>query len=68
MKWQAEGNRHQGEVELIVQTINLSAGDWLPEELLSHQQYMRLLDLTNTICHKLGQYQKHKVTVEVNKI
>ncbi|KAH9723884.1 Ent-copalyl diphosphate synthase [Citrus sinensis] len=61
MKWQAQGDRHQGEAELIVQTINLSAGNCLSEDLLSHQEYKRLMDLTNTICHKLVQYQNQKV-------
>ncbi|KAK8635909.1 hypothetical protein V6N13_004622 [Hibiscus sabdariffa] len=31
------------------------------EELLSHPQYERLSDLTNTVCHQLCYYQKQKV-------
>lgn len=61
MKWEAEGDRHQGEAELIIQTINLTAGRWISEELLSYSQY-RLTHLTNTICHKLAHFQNQKVS------
>ncbi|XP_031272204.1 (-)-kolavenyl diphosphate synthase TPS28, chloroplastic-like [Pistacia vera] len=61
MKWQEEGDRHEGEAELLVYTINLFAGHWFSDELLHHPLYKRLSDLTNRICSKLGNYQKQKV-------
>ncbi|KAJ0113424.1 hypothetical protein Patl1_03374 [Pistacia atlantica] len=61
MKWQEEGDRHEGEAELLVYTINLFAGHWFSDELLHHPQYKQLSDLTNRICSKLGNYQKQKV-------
>ncbi|KAJ4727466.1 Copalyl diphosphate synthase [Melia azedarach] len=60
-KWQEEGDRQQGEPELLVQTINLSAGRWPSEELLCHSQYGRVSAVTNRICYKLGHYQRQKV-------
>ncbi|GJU79314.1 copalyl pyrophosphate synthase 2 [Tanacetum coccineum] len=44
----------QGEAELIVQTINLCSGRWLPEKPLSYPQYQRLSLVTNNICHQLA--------------
>ncbi|KAK3193776.1 hypothetical protein Dsin_025086 [Dipteronia sinensis] len=62
MKWQAEGVKHQGEAELLTQTINLSTDYWVSDELLSDiDEYSRLSDLTNKICHQLCVYQKLKV-------
>ncbi|KAL5860226.1 hypothetical protein ACOSQ4_001522 [Xanthoceras sorbifolium] len=62
MKWQEEGDKHQGEAELLAETINLSADYWVSEELLSDaDEYGRLFDLTNRICHQLGNHQKLKV-------
>lgn len=62
MKWQDEGDRHQGVAELLMQTIYLSAGCCLSEELLCHSEYVRLSNLTNKICHALGHYQMRKVS------
>ncbi|XP_044503416.1 (-)-kolavenyl diphosphate synthase TPS28, chloroplastic-like [Mangifera indica] len=67
MKWEAEGDRHQGEAELIIQTINLTAGRWISEELLSYSQY-RLTHLTNTICHKLAHFQDQKVNDNADSV
>ncbi|XP_021680569.2 ent-copalyl diphosphate synthase 1-like [Hevea brasiliensis] len=62
LKWEEEGDRHQGEAELIVKAINLAAGRWISEELLSyHSQYEKLFQLTNRICYQLGNYKKNKV-------
>ncbi|KAK8614654.1 hypothetical protein V6N13_068451 [Hibiscus sabdariffa] len=61
LKWVEEGDRHQGVAEVVVQTIILTSGSWSMEELLSHPQYERLSDLTNTVCHQLCHYQKQKV-------
>ncbi|XP_058008087.1 ent-copalyl diphosphate synthase 1-like [Hevea brasiliensis] len=61
LEWEEEGVRHQGEAELIVKTINLAAGRWISEELLSyHSQYEKLFKLTNRICNQLGHYRKNK--------
>lgn len=66
MKWQVEGDKHQGEAELLAETINLSAG--FSEELLSDtDEYGRLTHITNTICQHLAHYQMLKVSVRDNK-
>ncbi|KAJ0053550.1 hypothetical protein Pint_03319 [Pistacia integerrima] len=62
IKWQDQnGDMHQGEAELLVNTINIIAERWFLDELLHHPQYRQLSDLTNRICSKLGHYQKQKV-------
>uniref|UniRef100_A0A2C9WQ96 Uncharacterized protein n=1 Tax=Manihot esculenta TaxID=3983 RepID=A0A2C9WQ96_MANES len=61
LKWEKEGDRSQVEAELIVKTINLAAGRWISEDLLSyHPQYENFFKLTNRICHQLGHYKKNK--------
>ncbi|XP_057723590.1 (-)-kolavenyl diphosphate synthase TPS28, chloroplastic-like isoform X1 [Arachis stenosperma] len=57
--WQNEGSSSKREAELIVQTINLMAGDWL-QELQLNPQYQILLKATNKVCHKLKDYQSEK--------
>ncbi|KAG6774483.1 hypothetical protein POTOM_021836 [Populus tomentosa] len=60
--WELDGDRRQGEAELLVQTINLTAGYLVSEELLAHHpQYEQLVDLTNRICYQLDHYKKNKV-------
>ncbi|KDP21454.1 hypothetical protein JCGZ_21925 [Jatropha curcas] len=60
--WEKEGDRHQGEAELIVKTINLTTGRWVSEELLNYSsKYERFFQLTNRICHQLGHHSKNKV-------
>ncbi|XP_034915015.1 LOW QUALITY PROTEIN: ent-copalyl diphosphate synthase 1-like [Populus alba] len=62
LSWELEGDRRRGEAELLVQTINLTAGYLVSEELLAHHpQYEQLADLANRICYQLGYYQKNKV-------
>ncbi|TXG63661.1 hypothetical protein EZV62_010655 [Acer yangbiense] len=62
MKWHAEGDNHQGETELLALAINPSSGYWVSKELLfGTDEYSRLSDLTNRICHQLDLYQKLKV-------
>ncbi|KAK3194366.1 hypothetical protein Dsin_025676 [Dipteronia sinensis] len=62
MKWQTEEDRHEGEAELLAQTINLNASYCISDEfLIDADEYSRLLDLTNRICHQLGLYQKQMV-------
>jgi ent-copalyl diphosphate synthase len=63
ISWELEGDRRRGEAELLVQTIHLTAGYKVSEELLVyHPQYEQLADLTNRICYQLGHYQKNKVS------
>ena len=63
MIWELKGDRRQGEAELLVQTINLTAGYLVSEELLArHPQYEQLVDLTNRICYQLDHYKKNKVS------
>ncbi|KAA8543243.1 hypothetical protein F0562_021262 [Nyssa sinensis] len=65
MTWHEEGDtdrsHYQGEAELLVRTLNLCAGRWVSEDLLSHPQYRRLSDITNRICHRLRQFEFNKV-------
>ncbi|KAK7336755.1 hypothetical protein VNO77_17302 [Canavalia gladiata] len=57
--WENEGNGSQREAELIVQTINLTAGYW-SEELKFNPQFQRLLQVTNRVCYELRSYQSNK--------
>ncbi|MED6162586.1 Gly-Xaa carboxypeptidase, partial [Stylosanthes scabra] len=57
--WQSEGSSSKREAELIVQTIDLMAGDW-SEELQLNSQYQELLKATNRVCHNLRNYQNNK--------
>ncbi|KAL1351503.1 ent-copalyl diphosphate synthase, chloroplastic [Arachis hypogaea] len=59
--WQLEGNNCEGKAGLLVHIINLSGGHWNSEEELSfNPQYQHLLQLTNSVCHKLYSFQKDK--------
>ncbi|WJX75264.1 Gly-Xaa carboxypeptidase [Trifolium repens] len=58
--WQIEGDKCEGEAELLVQIINLNADHWISKDQIFNPQYKHLLQLTNTICHKLRCYQKDK--------
>ncbi|XP_058736370.1 ent-copalyl diphosphate synthase, chloroplastic-like isoform X2 [Vicia villosa] len=58
--WQSEGDRREGEGELLVQIINLSSNHGISEEQICNPQYKHLLQLTNSICHQLSCYQKDK--------
>ncbi|KAF3436290.1 hypothetical protein FNV43_RR23382 [Rhamnella rubrinervis] len=61
LKWQEEGDCHQGEAELLVQTLNLSAGRTLMKgQLPRNSQYERLLNITNRVCSALRDYQNQK--------
>ncbi|CAK9147053.1 unnamed protein product [Ilex paraguariensis] len=60
LKWEEKGDVYQVEAELLVRTINLCAGRWISEELLSHPEYQCLSDTTNRVCHQLRQYQPNK--------
>ncbi|KAH0978402.1 hypothetical protein GBA52_028121 [Prunus armeniaca] len=63
-KWQEKGDMHQDEAELLVETINQTAGFSIPEGLLlSNPEHEQLFSITNSVCNKLHSYQnqKHKV-------
>jgi hypothetical protein len=62
VKWQSEGDRQQGEAELVVHMINLTAGRLFSEEIMSHPQYQRLSHLINKIYYQLCSYQKQEVS------
>ncbi|KAJ7950513.1 Copalyl diphosphate synthase [Quillaja saponaria] len=55
---QREGNRYEGEADLLVQTINLSAGNLLTDE--SNEEYQRLVELTDRVCSQLRYYKNDK--------
>ncbi|KAJ7950499.1 Copalyl diphosphate synthase [Quillaja saponaria] len=59
-RFPSEGSGYEGEAELLVQTINFSAGNLFSEELLFNQQYKRLLELTDRVCTQLCCYKKDK--------
>ncbi|XP_027351676.1 ent-copalyl diphosphate synthase, chloroplastic [Abrus precatorius] len=58
--WEGEGDKCEGQAELLAHIINLSAGHWISEEQMLNPHYQHLLQLTNTICHRLRCYQKDK--------
>lgn len=60
--WQGGGDTCLGHAELLVKTINLSAGDWISEELLLNPRYQQLIQLTNKVCYRLQCYQTDKVS------
>ncbi|KAK7336757.1 hypothetical protein VNO77_17304 [Canavalia gladiata] len=58
--WEREGDKCEGQAELLAQIINLSAGHGISEEQMFDPHYQRLLQLSNTVCHRLGCFQKDK--------
>ncbi|KAF8392464.1 hypothetical protein HHK36_022806 [Tetracentron sinense] len=61
MTWQSEEeSKNHEEAELLVRTINVSAGRLLSEELLSHPHHQRLSHLTNRVCHQLRRIRNFK--------
>ncbi|KAI4301251.1 hypothetical protein L6164_034546 [Bauhinia variegata] len=58
--WASGGDKWQAEAELLLKTINLSAGHLLSEELVFNSHYQQLLQLTNTLCSRLRCHQKDK--------
>ncbi|XP_028799677.1 copal-8-ol diphosphate hydratase, chloroplastic [Neltuma alba] len=52
--WQSEGDKWEGEAELLVNMININAGYQLPHHLQINPQYQRLVQLSNQICHQLS--------------
>ncbi|KAL5561684.1 hypothetical protein UlMin_031431 [Ulmus minor] len=62
LKWEEGGDGEKEEAELLVQTINLSAGRIPNPELLSNPQYEHLFNVTNRVCSNIRHYQNHKVS------
>ncbi|XP_062020488.1 ent-copalyl diphosphate synthase 1-like isoform X1 [Rosa rugosa] len=64
LKWQEKGERYRDEAELLVETINQTAGLSLRQKLLSDApEYEQLFGLTNKVCNQLRycENQKNKV-------
>nr|XP_043635976.1 ent-copalyl diphosphate synthase 1 [Erigeron canadensis] len=59
-KWQEGVDMTEGQAELIVQTINMTAGKWVSKEVVAHPQYQRLLTLTNKVCLEISQFHDLK--------
>ncbi|KAK7396372.1 hypothetical protein VNO78_17330 [Psophocarpus tetragonolobus] len=58
--WHQEGDKYEGQAELLAQIINLCAGHWISEDQVFDPQYETLLQLTNTVCHKLRFHRNEK--------
>ncbi|XP_054814352.1 ent-copalyl diphosphate synthase 1-like [Prosopis cineraria] len=58
--WQSEGDKWEGEAELLVNMININGGCQLANDLQSNPQYQRLLQLSNQVCHQLRSLQGTK--------
>ncbi|KAI7743734.1 hypothetical protein M8C21_017703, partial [Ambrosia artemisiifolia] len=63
---QKGANEAQGEAELIVRTINMTSGRWLPDqESLEHPQYQKLSYIINTLCHEISHKGSHNMSLEI---
>lgn len=60
--WHREGDKCEGQAELLAQIINLCDGHWISEDQVFDPQYQSLLQLTNTLCNRLRCHQKDKVS------
>lgn len=60
--WHEEGDKCEGQGELLAQIINLCGGHWISEDQMFDPQYETLLQLTNSLCHTLYCHQKDKVS------
>ncbi|WCJ21541.1 Ent-copalyl diphosphate synthase chloroplastic [Euphorbia peplus] len=60
-KWEESGDIHQGEAQLIVNTINLTSDTWSFNDLSSH--YHKFFQLINGICYQLRQYTNNMINV-----
>ncbi|KAG4913159.1 hypothetical protein AAZX31_19G142900 [Glycine max] len=58
--WHREGDKCEGQAELLAQIINLCDGHWISEDQVFDPQYQSLLQLTNTLCNRLRCHQKDK--------
>ncbi|XP_021857929.2 ent-copalyl diphosphate synthase 1 isoform X2 [Spinacia oleracea] len=60
--WETEGDRHKGEAELLVETIELCAGRWISHShnhMASHPHTRSLVSITNHLCHHFGHIRSH---------
>lgn len=60
-----EGDRYQGEAELLVQTINHCSGSPSVSDEANFPHHQRLSELTNRVCHQLRHFQKQKVSFHI---
>ncbi|XP_021736498.1 ent-copalyl diphosphate synthase, chloroplastic-like isoform X1 [Chenopodium quinoa] len=59
--WEEEGDRYKGEAELMVETIELSAGRWISHNnMASDPHILSLLSITNHLCHHFGHLRSHQ--------
>ncbi|XP_035842765.1 ent-copalyl diphosphate synthase, chloroplastic isoform X2 [Helianthus annuus] len=58
-KWH-DGVEVTGDAELMVRTINMTAGRWVSKELIIHPQYQRLSTVTDNICLELSKFHNSK--------
>ncbi|PIN12315.1 Copal-8-ol diphosphate hydratase [Handroanthus impetiginosus] len=62
LKKLGEGAEDQAqEVELLVRIINICGGRIASKDILCHQEYKTLSELTNKICHQLQKFENEKV-------
>ncbi|XP_054816460.1 ent-copalyl diphosphate synthase 5-like [Prosopis cineraria] len=58
--WQSEGDKWEGEAELLVNMININGGYQLSDDLQLNPQYQRLVQVSNLLCHQLDSLQSTK--------
>ncbi|XP_054814368.1 ent-copalyl diphosphate synthase 5-like [Prosopis cineraria] len=58
--WQNEGDKWEGEAELLVNMININGGCQLSHDLQLNPQYQRLVQVSNQLCHQLHSLQSTK--------
>ncbi|XP_054816784.1 ent-copalyl diphosphate synthase 5-like [Prosopis cineraria] len=58
--WQSEGDKWEGEAELLVNMININGGYQLSHDLQLNPQYQRLVQVSNQLCHQLRSLQSTK--------
>ncbi|KAI9113033.1 hypothetical protein K1719_015965 [Acacia pycnantha] len=58
--WQGEGDKWEGEAELLVSMIHINGGYQLSHDLPLNSQYQRLVEISNKLCHQLRSLQSDK--------
>ncbi|KAK4285651.1 hypothetical protein QN277_002321 [Acacia crassicarpa] len=58
--WQREGDRWEGEAELLVNMIHINGSHQLSHDLQLNPQYQRLVQVSNQLCHQLRSLQSIK--------
>ncbi|RHN41855.1 putative ent-copalyl diphosphate synthase [Medicago truncatula] len=64
-QWHDEGNKSKREAELLVEIINLTAGNWTKDVHLN-PEYNKLLDVTNIICTGLRNFQSIRLIMNTS--